>query len=102
MSTVALFIKHTAIPGQRDAVMRVWERHMRPAIARNEAHEAYYYCYSESDPDAIYVYQQYSDKSAAEAFLKLPHYATYLREVELLLAGPPEVAAATPMWTKSV
>lgn len=45
MSKVALFIKHRAAPGQRDAVKKVWERYMQPAIARNKAHEAYYYCY---------------------------------------------------------
>lgn len=100
MSKVALFIKHRSLPGKRDEVRGVWERHMRPQIARNKAHDAYFYCYDDNDPDAICVYQQYSDRESSQAFLKNSSYAEYLREVEPLLAGQPEITAATPMWIK--
>ena len=44
MSKAALFIKHKALPGRREQVHRVWEKHLRPHIAANSAHEAYFYC----------------------------------------------------------
>ncbi len=98
--SVALFIRHKSLPGKRDQVRRVWERHLQPHIARNAAHEAYFYCYDDNDPDSICVYQQYSDGASSRAFLALPHYADYVKEVEPLLAGPPEVTTATPVWVK--
>ena len=102
MSKVALFINHKSMPGKRDEVRRVWERHMQPRIAQNKAHEAYLYCYNDNDPDSICVYQQYSDHKSSQAFLKTPSYADYLKEVEPLLAGDPEITAATPVWVKGV
>ena len=101
MSKVAIFIKHRSLPGKRDEVRKVWERHMQPQIAQNKAHEAYFYCYDNNDPDSICVYQQYSDVESSQAFLKTSTYADYLEEVEPLLAGQPEVTAATPVWVKS-
>ncbi len=100
MSKVALFIKHKSLPGKRDQVRSVWERHMQPRIARNKAHEAYFYCYDDNDADSIWVYQQYSDRESSQAFLETPGYADYLKEVEPLLVGTPEIAAATPVWVK--
>lgn len=100
MSKVALFIKHRSLPGKRDAVRDVWQRHMQPHIEQHSAHEAYFYCFDGDDPDSICVYQQYSDRESAQAFLRMPNYARYLREVEPLLAGQPEITTATPVWVK--
>jgi hypothetical protein len=44
MSKVALFIKHRAVPEKRDAVRRIWEKHLKPRVAADPAHEAYFYC----------------------------------------------------------
>ena len=100
MATLALFIRHKTQPGRRDQVRAVWERHMQPAIAQNQGHAAYFYCFDDGDPDAICAFQQYVDADAARAFLTTESYAAYLREVEPLLAGPPEVTSLTPMWRK--
>lgn len=100
MSKVALFIKHKTLPGKRDAVRQVWMRHMQPNIERNPAHEAYFYCFDNNDPDSICAFQQYTDLASSQAFLQTETYAAYLREVEPLLAGPPEVTALTPRWIK--
>lgn len=102
MSKVAIFIKHKALPGKRDEVKRVWERYMSPLISQNENHEAYFYCYDDNDPDSICVYQQYSDYESAQAFLKNPDYATYLKESRLLLAEESEITTTTPVWVKTV
>ncbi len=33
MNKAAIFIRHQALPGQREEVRKVWERHMQPLIA---------------------------------------------------------------------
>lgn len=42
----------------------------------------------------------YTDAESAQSFLKTESYAAYLREVEPLLSGSPEVTTLTPMWVK--
>ena len=100
MTKVALFVKHRTRPGKRDEVRKVWERHMRPNIASNPGHEAYFYCFYNSDPDSICAFQQYADLESSQDFLKTESYAAYLRAVEPLLAGAPEVTSITPVWIK--
>lgn len=96
----ALFVKHKTMPGTRDEVRAVWEKHMAPAISANAGHIAYFYCFDNSDPDSICAFQQYVNAEAAQDFLKTPSYAAYLKEVEPLLSGPPQLTALTPLWSK--
>ncbi len=96
----AVFITHRTKPGKRDEVRGVWERHMAPAVASNDGHLAYFYCFDNDDQDVLRVFQLYADRAASEAFLKHPNYADYLVEVEGLLAGPPQVHSAEPQWQK--
>jgi len=102
MTSLALIIKHKTQPGKRDEVRKVWERHMAPAVSANPGHSAYFYCFDNADPDAIVAFQQYVSAEAASDFLKTESYAAYLREVEPLLSGPPQVTTLTPMWSKGV
>jgi quinol monooxygenase YgiN len=100
MSKAALFIKHRAVPGKRNEVHRIWEEHLQPNITANPAHEAYFYCYDDNDPDTICVVQQYLDRTPAQEFMEVPWYAAYVNEVSPLLAGKPEIRASTPVWAK--
>ena len=100
MTSFALIVKHQTLPDKRDEVRKVWEKHMAPAIATNPGHTAYYYCFDNSDPDSIYAFQQYTNAEASQEFLKTDSYAAYLKEVEPLLAGPPQVTSLTPVWSK--
>lgn len=100
MTQIAVTIRHQTRPGARDDVRAVWERHMAPAVAANDGHVAYFYCFDVADPDGITAFQVYEDAAASQAFLQTPAYAAYLAEVEPLLAGPPTVSAHTPVWTK--
>ena len=101
MSEHALFIIHRTAAGRRDEVRAIWERHMAPAIAGNPEHLAYFYCYDHEDIDVLRVFQLYTGAKAAEDFLKHENYAAYLKEVEPLLAGPPEIHTAEPKWKKN-
>lgn len=100
MTTFALIVKHKIKAGKRDEVRKVWERHMAPAISANPGHLAYFYCFDDADADSICAFQHYASVEASEAFLKTGSYAAYLKEVEPLLASPPQVTALTPMWLK--
>ena len=100
MTGHALFITHRTQPGRREAVRDVWLQFMGPAVEANDGHLAYFYCFDAEDGDMLRVFQLYRDKAAADAFLDLPAYREYLIAVEGLLAGPPEVHAATPQWSK--
>ena len=97
-----LIIRHRTKPGRREEVSEIWRRHMAPAIMSNPGHTAYFYCLDNSDPDSIYAFQQYTSVEASEAFLRTSSYAAYLKEVEPLLAGPPQITALTPVWSKDV
>ena len=100
MSKGALFIRHQAKPGQRDAVKRIWEKYARDYVAGSGGQPAYYYCYDDNDPDAIVVFQVHADPASGQDFVKQPWYADYERETAALLAGPSEFRAATPQWMK--
>jgi quinol monooxygenase YgiN len=101
MNTVALIIKHRTLPGKRNQVIVVWLRHMAPAVQQNGEHLAYFYCEDPSDPDTIVAFQQYRNEQAAQDFLRNDAYSAYLKEVESLLAGPPQVTNLRPIWVKA-
>jgi quinol monooxygenase YgiN len=93
MNKTALFVQHKARPGLRDDVRRVWEKHVKPRVQTNLAHEAYYFCYDDNDPDVICVFQLYKDKDSLEAFLAGEWYPAYLREVSQFVTAEPQVTA---------
>jgi len=100
MPKTALFIRHQAQPGKRDEARGIWERHVKPRVEANPAHEAYFFCYDNSDSDVICVFQLYKDMASMQDFLKGSWYAGYLNEVSQLVAVPPEIAPATLIWAK--
>ena len=102
MTQLALIIKHKTLPGKRDEVRAVWEKHMAPAVSSNPGHAAYFYCFDNADPDSISAFQVYESAEASQRFLATDSYAAYLQEVESLLFGPPQVTALTPVWVKGV
>ena len=98
--TFAVLIKHKTQPGKREEVFKVWKKHMAPAVAANPGHVSYTYCFDANDPNVIHAFQQYESAEASQEFLRTESYAAYLKDVEPLLSGPPEVMALTPMWSK--
>jgi quinol monooxygenase YgiN len=100
MTQFALIIRHQTRPGLRHDVRKVWEAHMAPAVEANPGHVAYFYCFDDTDPDAISAFQVYDSIESSRQFLETEAYAGYLRDVEPLLSGPPQVTALTPVWVK--
>ncbi|WP_309647801.1 antibiotic biosynthesis monooxygenase [Nocardioides sp.] len=100
MTQLALIIRHQTRPGMRDDVRTVWEAHMAPAVDANPGHLAYFFCFDDTDPDSISAFQVYDSTESSQRFLETDAYADYLRDVEPLLSGPPQVTPLTPVWTK--
>ncbi len=73
---------------------------MAPAVDANPGHLAYFYCFDDADPDAITAFQVYDSVESSQRFLETDAYAAYLRDVEPLLSGPPQVAPLTAVWSK--
>lgn len=73
---------------------------MAPAVAGNDSHLAYFYCFDDTDPDAISAFQVYDSAGSSQQFLETDAYRAYLQDVEPLLSGPPQVTALTPVWSK--
>ncbi|MEH3154144.1 MAG: antibiotic biosynthesis monooxygenase [Gordonia paraffinivorans] len=99
-STAAVVVVHRTLPGRRDEVRALWERHMAPAVQGNPGHLAYCYGLDVDDPDVITAFQLYRGADDASAFLDHPAYAVYERAVAPLLTGPPQVRRLTPIWIK--
>lgn len=100
MTNSALFIRHTAKPGKRDDVKRVWDKYVQTYVANSDRQPAYFYCYDNNDPDTIVVFQLHSDADSGNEFVKQPWYGDYERETADLLAGPSEFRTATLQWMK--
>jgi quinol monooxygenase YgiN len=100
MSKSATFVRHTAKPGKRDEVRRIWEKYVRDYVAGSDRTLSYYYCYDDNDPDVVIAFQLAPDQASGQEFVKHPWFADYQRETAALLAGPSEVRTATPQWVK--
>ena len=99
--TVVLVVTHRTLPGQREAVRAVWEKHMAPAVAANPGHLAYYYCFDATQPNVIVAFQQYRSADDAATFLQTDAYRAYECEVTILLAGAPQVQRLKAAWSKT-
>lgn len=101
MNHRALFIRHTAKPGKRDELRRIWEKYVRGYVAGNDHQPAYFYCYDDNDPNSVVVFQLHAGEESGSAFEQQPWYEDYERETAALLAGPSEFRSASPQWIKS-
>jgi quinol monooxygenase YgiN len=101
MKPIALFVRHKAKPGQRDAMRAVWERYVKPRAASNPGHLEYFFCYDANDPDTVVVFQLYQDQQTMDEFLAGTWYPEYLKAVSKVVAKPPEILPASVIWRKS-
>lgn len=100
MTKTALIIRHKALPGRRDALRAVWERHARDYVAASAGYAIYAYCEDQNDPDVIWAFQIHSNASSADQFTSQLWYAAYDAETKALLAEPSQFHAALPLWAK--
>lgn len=100
MSKVAMVIKTKTLPGKREEVRQLYEKHLAPRAQANAAQELVLWCADEMDADTFYLFEVYRDQAATQANAQASWFWDYMKEVQPLLAGQPEVALATPLWAK--
>ena len=101
MTQIALFIRHKARPGQRAALLELWQRHVQDYVSASPGHLVYAYCEATDDPDVIEVFQLHADATCAQTFADRPWYAAYHQGTEALLAEPSQFRQAQPVWVKA-
>lgn len=101
MNEISLFITVRTQPGQRDALVDLWDKHLRGRADANDDQVCYVLGLDEADPDTVRITEVYATKAALEDNSKAPWFADYMGEAGPLLAGPPDVSMAVPYWVKS-
>ncbi len=97
---LALFITTRARPGKRDELLALWEEHLKGRVEENPAQEVYAYCLDREDPDLIHLYEVYSDASVMSEAAEAEWFEAYMEKAAPLMAGPPEIVVADPVWEK--
>ena len=102
MPKLAMLIKTKAQPSKRAEIQSLYQELMAPRSLENEAQEVVVWCADQHDPDVFYLFEIYRDAEALGANAQASWFAEYMAKVGPLLAGEPEVAMATPVWSKGV
>lgn len=106
MTKLAMIIKNTARPGQRDAMRELFTHHLGARALANDAQEVVIWCDDDNHPDVFYLFEVYHDRAAfqanAQAAAQEGWFHAYLQQAQPLLAGQPEMMMATPRWAKGL
>lgn len=97
---VALFLTIETQAGQRDALVTLWEAHLRSRAAEDAAHISYVFALDMNDPDVVHITEVYATQAAFQDNSQSDWFAAYMAEAGPLLAGEPGFAMATPYWVK--
>ena len=97
---VALFLTIKTQPGQREALVELWDKHLKTRAAENSDHVRYVFALDMAEPDTVHITEVYATKAAFEANSQSPWFGAYMAEAGKLLAGEPDFAMASPHWVK--
>lgn len=97
---VALFLTVKTQPGQRDALVDLWDQHLKVRAEEDTVHVDYIFALDMSDPDTVHITEVYTTMAAFEANSQSPWFAAYMAEAGPLFAGEPGFAMASPYWVK--
>lgn len=97
---VAVFLTITTQPGQRDALLALWDKHLRPRAEANDDQSRYVMAIDAADPDVVRITEVYASQEAFEASSQAPWFAAYMAEAGPLLAGQPDFRMGSPHWVK--
>lgn len=99
-SEVALFLTIETQPGQRKALVDLWDAHLKTRAADDEVHIDYILALDMHDPNVIHITEVYTTQAAFQANAQSAWFASYMAEAGPLLAGEPAFAMASPYWVK--
>jgi quinol monooxygenase YgiN len=97
-----MLIKTKAQPGRRDDLFALYRELMAPRAEANDAQEVVVWCADQHDPDAFFLFEIYASGEAMGTNAAAPWFADYMAKAGPLLASEPEVAMATPRWSKGI
>lgn len=100
MADLALFITVRTKPGKRDALKALWEEHLQPRAAENDAQSRYVFSYDLHDANVVRMAEVYETEAAFKENASGPWFADYMAACGPLIEGEPEVHMAAPQWVK--
>jgi len=102
MGELAIIVKSKVKTGKREEIQALYEQIMAPRAIENDTQEVVVWCADQHDPDAFYLFEIYRDAAAMGANAQSDWFADYMAQAGPMLAGEPEVAMASPVWSKGV
>jgi quinol monooxygenase YgiN len=102
MPSIALIVRGRARPGQRDAVLALYERLQAPRALTDAAQLVVVWCADVADADAFWLFEVYASAEALQANAQAPWFWECMAQAQPLLAGQPEVVTGSPGWTKGI
>lgn len=100
MSPVMMIIEGRTLPGKRDDVYALFEKHLAPRATAEDGQRLVVWAASEGDDDAFQLVEIYNDQAVMERNATAEWFWAYMSEVGPLLDGEPRVTTSTPRWTK--
>ena len=97
---VALFLTIKTLPGQRDALVSLWDAHLKDRATEDANHVSYIFALDMMDADTVHISEVYATQAAFEANTQSAWFAAYMSKAGALLAGEPAFAMASPHWVK--
>ncbi len=97
---IALFLTVKTQPGQRDALVALWEKHLMTRAADDASHLSYVFALDLQDQDTVHITEVYKTQAAFQSNSQSDWFAAYMAEVGPLLAEEPAFAMASPYWLK--
>lgn len=97
---VALFLTIKTQEGQRDALVALWNTHLKMRAQDNPDHLSYVFALDLNDANTVYISEVYASQAAFQANSQSPWFGTFMSEVGPLLDGAPTMAMANPFWIK--
>lgn len=97
---VALFLTIETQPGQREALIGLWDEHLKTRAAEDDVHIDYIFALDMNDPNIVHITEVYTTQAAFRANAQSQWFASYMAEAGPLLAGEPVFAMASPYWVK--
>ena len=100
MAGVATIVSGRAKVGKRDELYKLFEQHLAPRAAKNDAQQVVVWMADQQDPQAFYLFEIYRVPAAIEANSQADWFWAYMSQAGPLLDGQPEMKLASPRWTK--
>lgn len=100
MGKSALLITYRTKPGQRDVLHRAFDQHVKTHVAANPKVERFVMCNDDTDPNAVHLFELYSDRAALDEIGGASWLADYNAALEPVLDGDTELTFTSPTWFK--